>query len=208
MFLQVPLKQDQKPDIEYCHELCPFDEYMKFTKEVLNQNRSLEKDANQTDRGNSCACIDIYFNTSAFCKCPPPCEEITYTISTQSYGGQRVNQYMVLANIMHTALQMNRTTFAKHLQEMVDKTGKQKEMKLARKSLPFLLEHDTVISLYIGDHEYELQRETVAYELGDLASDIGGLGGLTLGISIVSLCEWLWLLIALLLICCKRYVGG
>ncbi|CAL1541413.1 unnamed protein product, partial [Lymnaea stagnalis] len=65
-----------------------------------------------------------------------------------------------------------------------------------------LIENFIKLNIYYQDLNYELLKESPDYELVNLFSDIGGTIGLWIGLSVLGMCEMIFLLAQVLIKCC------
>ncbi|CAL1540637.1 unnamed protein product [Lymnaea stagnalis] len=65
-----------------------------------------------------------------------------------------------------------------------------------------LVENFIKLNIYYKDLNYELLKESPDYEMVNLWSDIGGTIGLWIGLSVLGVCELLFLLVQVLIKCC------
>lgn len=144
------------------------------------------------------------------CNCPEPCRSVEYDISLRYFGGNKLQPNSVTAMAAKLYSLFNNTGYG--LERFLNVPDNVKNLTNATE---YLQEYDiladpaknsVIIKVYISSDIGQIVSENLIYTLTDMWSDLGGLAGLFLGVSIIGICEWVEFLIdlsKLIYITCK-----
>ncbi|XP_067032789.1 acid-sensing ion channel 1-like [Acropora muricata] len=126
------------------------------------------------------------FNPSN-CKCPVPCEKITYKVELSM-------AYAPSDHIWDTILPLYNIT-------PNETSSKVEEFR------DYVRKRMSQFSIYYQTLDTEVTEEKPAYDLNDFGSDVGGNMGLFLGCSLLTLCEFVDLIVIMCLRCWRRRIA-
>ena len=131
------------------------------------------------------------------CFCPPACKELTYVtkvdrIELDDEVGQSMAEIFAALDSLPT------------LKRMIHSVMPERSLNPSYISIsPILMKYMAFVNLYMSDTKMMTVTESASYTEGELIADLGGMLGLCIGLSVISIVELLELLIQL---CMKKYM--
>ena len=132
------------------------------------------------------------------CFCPPACKELTYVtkedrIELDDEVGQSMAEIFAALDSLPT------------LKRMIHSVMPERSLNPSYISIsPILMKYMAFVNLYMSDTKMTTVTESASYTEGELIADLGGMLGLCIGLSVISILELLELLIQL---CMKKYMN-